>query len=317
MANGRLDVFQPPNGTQTNMHCDKWFVLGAGGMGCLWAASLSHAGIIPRLIVRANGTDQQRVALKLTSGGQTQQFAVDVVCARTINEPIGQLIVCTKAQDTLAALHSIKPYLNDNCHILLLQNGMGSQQQVTQAFARQVVWAASSTDGAYLSAPFEVCHAGQGETWIGPLAGASNDGFNELFDNFRLTVRRHPTIEQKLWEKLAINCCINGLTALFDCRNGELLDGGTRQAWLDALVVETDLVLQAVGMPALALRDRVYSVCRTTADNISSTCQDARLSRVTELPFINGFLIDKAKTLGVSVPQHHALMAQLKDRDIR
>lgn len=308
--------FSPPNGTQTRMHCDKWFVLGAGSMGCLWAASLSHKGIIPRLIVKASA-DQQRVALKLTSGGQTQQLAVNVVCAGTINEPIDRLIVCTKAQDTLVALRSIEPCLNDNCHILLLQNGMGSQQMVAQAFAGHTVWAASSTDGAYLSAPFEVCHAGQGETWIGPLGGASDTGFGELFDNFRLTVRHHPRIEQKLWEKLAINCCINGLTALFDCRNGELLDGDTRQSWLDALVVETDSVLQAVGMPVLSLRDRVYDVCRVTADNISSTCQDARLGRASELPFINGFLIDKAGALGMSVPQHHTLMARLKERGIR
>lgn len=298
------------------MHCDKWFVLGAGSMGCLWAASLGHKGIIPRLILRAS-SERQHVALKLRSDDQAQYFGVDVVCARTINGSIDRLVVCTKAQDTLAALHSIEPYLNDNCHILLLQNGMGSQQTVAQRYANHVVWAASSTDGAYLPAPFEVCHAGQGETWIGPLTGVSTNGFDELLHNFRLTVRYHPAIEEKLWEKLAINCCINGLTALFNCRNGELLDGGVKQSRLDRLVVETCSVLHAAGMPALPLHDRVYGVCQTTASNISSTCRDARQGRATELPFINGFLIDKARSLDVAVPHHHTLMTQLRSRGIR
>ena len=308
--------FSPSNGTQTSMHCDKWFVLGAGSMGCLWAASLACKGLIPRLIVKAGG-DQHRVDLRLTAAGQTQQFAVDTVCARSIDVPIDRLVVCTKARDTLAALHSIKPFLGDNCHILLLQNGMGSQEMVAKTFSNHTVWAASSTDGAYLLAPFHVCHAGQGETWIGPLTGTSTDGFEELRDNFRLTVHHHADIEQKLWEKLAVNCCINGLTALFDCRNGELLDGDVKQSWLDSLVDETDLILQGVGIPATSLRDRVYGVCQITAGNISSTCQDARLGRATELPFINGFLIDKARALNIPVPHHHTLMAQLKASGIR
>lgn len=293
------------------MHCDNWFVLGAGSMGCLWAASLASKGITPRLIVRASG-DQPRVALRLTAAGQTEQFVVESVCAQRINVPIDRLVVCTKARDTLAALHSIEPFLGDNCHILLLQNGMGSQEVVAKTFSNHTVWAASSTDGAYLMAPFHVCHAGQGETWIGPLTGTSTDGFDELLDNFRLTVHHHADIEQKLWEKLAVNCCINGLTALFDCRNGELLDGDVKQSWLDKLVDETALVLQRMGIPATSLRDRVYRVCKITAENISSTCQDARLGRATELPFINGFLIDKASALTIPVPHHRTLMAQLE-----
>ena len=285
-------------------------------MGCLWAASLAYKGIIPRLIVKASG-DQQRVDLRLTSTGQTRQFAIDVVCARTMDAPIDRLVVCTKAQDTLAALHSIEPFLNNNCRILLLQNGMGSQQQVAKIFSHHTVWAASSTDGAYLRAPFDVCHAGQGETWIGPLTGTAAHGFDEILDNFRLSVHYHADIELKLWEKLAVNCCINGLTALFDCRNGELLDDDVKKSWLDNLVAETDLVLQGAGVVTTSLRARVYGVCQSTADNISSTCQDARLGRVTELPFINGFLIAKARELNIRVPYHDTLMAQLKASGIR
>ncbi|WP_257265583.1 ketopantoate reductase family protein [Endozoicomonas sp. ONNA2] len=162
-------------------------------------------------------------------------------------------------------------------------------------------------------APFAVCHAGRGQTWIGPLSAQqqSEPGFHDLCDNFRLKVRQCHTIEQKLWEKLAINSCINGLTALFNCRNGELLDNGEKQARQDQLIIETSKVLAALGMPATALRESVYSVCEITASNLSSTWQDARRVRATELSFINGFLIQQANTLGVTVTGHHQLMDQL------
>ncbi len=113
----------------------------------------------------------------------------------TIHSPTNRLIVCTKAQDSLSALNSVKPHLADNCRILLLQNGMGSQQIIRDALPTQTIWAGSSNDGAYLSAPFEVCHAGQGQNWIGPLRGHQcEQGFNDLCDNFRLKVSQFDAI---------------------------------------------------------------------------------------------------------------------------
>nr|MDT0253782.1 2-dehydropantoate 2-reductase [Endozoicomonas sp.] len=202
------------------MKSDNWYILGAGSMGCLWAASLCHKGEAPRLILRDSNYQQLKEShapLKLTTAGQSFQYHVDVVSPETLNAPINRLIVCTKAQNALEAINSIKSHLTESGQILLLQNGMGSQQAINEAFPTQSVWAGSSTDGAYLAAPFEVCHAGQGETWIGPMTdnSVSVDRFNDLLSNFRLKVSPCDTIEQKLWEKLAINCCINGLTALF------------------------------------------------------------------------------------------------------
>lgn len=285
-------------------------------MGCLWAASLCHHGMTPRLILRENSHQrlgQKRIPLKLTTADQTLRFEADITSPDTIDGPINRLIVCTKAQDALPAITSVKQHLHENSQILLLQNGMGSQQAIREAFPARNIWAGSSTDGAYLSAPFEVCHAGQGQTWIGPLNNRTSaaSGFNDLLDNFRLRVSQYAPIEEKLWEKLAINCCINGLTALFNCRNGELLDNGEKQAWLDQLIGETATVLTALEFPANALRERVYGVCRVTAENISSTCQDARSGRTTELPFINGFLLRQANALGIALDYHHRLMDQL------
>ncbi|WP_422490109.1 ketopantoate reductase family protein [Endozoicomonas sp. ALE010] len=304
------------------MDNDPWYILGAGSIGCLWAASLFHKGESPRLILRESSYQQfnkKRISLKLSTPEQASRFAVDIVSPETIDSTINRLIVCTKAQDSLSALNSIKPHLADNCQILLLQNGMGSQQTIRDALPTQSIWAGSSTDGAYLSAPFEVHHAGQGQTWIGLLRNQqrSEQGFHELCDNFRLKVNHCDFIEQKLWEKLAINSCINGLTALFDCRNGELLDNGEKQVWLNQLIIETSEVLEALGIPATALKDSVYGVCQITASNLSSTCQDARKGRATELAYINGFLIKQANSLGVTVNSHHQLMDQLNATGIK
>ena len=292
---------------------NSWHILGAGSIGCLWAGSLCHQGESPRFILRHRRfetLERQSVALKLAFKGQTFQYPVEVVSAPTIHYSIKRLILTTKAQDALPALQSVKAHLSDNCQILLLQNGMGSQQAVCKAFPAYTIWAGSSTDGAYLSAPFHVVHAGIGQTWIGPLQQGSGqvEPFADLQQNFRLKVSPCSNIAQKLWEKLAINCCINALSAHFNCRNGALLDGGEKERWLNLMIAETEGALRALGVKVPPLTQRVYEVCQLTRNNISSTCQDVRQKRTTELAYMNGYLVGEAKRLGIVLPNHEKLL---------
>ncbi|WP_067515149.1 2-dehydropantoate 2-reductase [Endozoicomonas ascidiicola] len=297
---------------------EKWYILGAGSIGCLWAASLCRKGLPVTLILREHRlkSKQHQQALTLSAEGEIHHFQIHTTTPAHLNHPISRLIVCTKAQDALPALESLRPHLANTCNILLLQNGMGSQQAIAETFPDHTIWAGSSTDGAYLEAPFHVVHAGKGRNWIGPMTTSPPGTFDELLNNFPLAVETCEHIEEKLWQKLAINCCINGLTALFNCRNGELLDGAERQQQLEHLIEETALILQQSGMENPHLKEQVFNVCHATANNISSTCQDARLGRKTELPFINGFLINRASALNLPLPAHQSLLQQLREKNI-
>ena len=299
-----------------------WYVLGAGSIGCLWAASLCHKKQPVRLLVKNeryyNLPAPGQVELTLSHQKERTSYPVSVTCAAELKEPVSRLIVCTKAQDALDAVKAITHNLTEDCKILLLQNGMGSQQAIVQAFPELSVWAGSATDGAYLNKAFDVCHAGKGMTSIGPLSKTfCDDDFAPLLEKFRLDVQRVEDIEQTLWKKLAINCCINGLTALFNCHNGELLDQGEKQQWLDQLANEVNDVLAATSRPVKNLVESVHHICQITADNVSSTCQDARKGRSTELAYINHYLIKQADILQIPVPGHKKLMAALARQGIQ
>ena len=56
-------------------------------------------------------------------------------------------------------------------------------------------------------------------------------------------------ISAKLWRKLALNCAINPLTVLHDCRNGGLRDYPSEVA---SLCAELITLLQACGQAAAA-----------------------------------------------------------------
>ncbi|AMO55204.1 ketopantoate reductase family protein [Endozoicomonas montiporae] len=306
-----------------------WYILGAGSIGCLWAANIHKAfGVPPVMIVRNrehyfdresfDHKSSQKPLLTLTHLDKTEsQHPVRIITADEITVPVHQLIVCTKAGDTLAALQSVSPVLARQCNILLLQNGMGSQQLISEAFPEQNVWVGSVTDGAWTKKPLHVCHAGQGVTAIGRFNQQPITSWLDQFHRFSLTVKVCDNIERLLWQKLAINCAINGLTALFDCQNGQLLEAD-KKPLMDELINEFILVSKVLGHPATeSVHQKVYEVCRLTAANRSSTCMDARLQRKTELAYINGYLIKMATQQGLELPAHQQLMEKLSHKGIR
>jgi 2-dehydropantoate 2-reductase len=119
-------------------------------------------------------------------------------------------------------------------------------------------------------------------------------------------------IENRLWQKLLVNAGINGLTVLYDCPNGQLLEIPEASSRLRTLVEEGARIARHkgidVGPDPVA---RTLEVCRDTASNISSMLQDVRLGRPTEIMAINGALLAEAKKWAIPAPENALLVSQI------
>jgi 2-dehydropantoate 2-reductase len=120
-------------------------------------------------------------------------------------------------------------------------------------------------------------------------------------------------LSQALWNKLAINCCINPLTAKLNSKNGEL-DTPLHLATIETLSQEIAQVMLAEGLEAKAkvIFERVKEVIKATSDNYSSMQQDVFHQRRTEIDYISGYLIRCAKLHGLAVPTNEHLYHQIK-----
>ncbi len=97
-----------------------------------------------------------------------------------------------------------------------------------------------------------------------------------------------------MWRKLAVNCVINPLTALWNCPNGELRHHTDE---INAICEEVAAVIEREGYHTSAddLRYYVEQVIDSTAENISSMLQDVRAMRHTEIDYITGYLLKRAR----------------------
>lgn len=291
-----------------------WHILGAGALGSLWATRLARAGLPVRLILRsAQRLDEYQRAggLGLRENGNLERFDIP---AELPDAPttIRRLLVACKAYDAEAAVSRVAARLAPGAELLLLQNGLGSQQAIAERWPQARCIFVSSTEGAYRETDFQVLFAGRGQNWLGdPHGGAAPAWLSEL-DLAGIAQTWSTEILSRLWRKLALNCAINPLTVLHDCRNGELLQ---HPAQLAALSEELGRLLVASGQPAAAndLENEVLRVIEATAANYSSMHQDVRLGRRTEIAYLLGHACATAETLGLPTPKLHALHQRLRE----
>ncbi|WP_432470672.1 ketopantoate reductase family protein [Amphritea sp. HPY] len=296
-----------------------WHILGAGAIGLLWAGMLNRAGFTTTLLFRNSeklAAFQQTGKLSLTQAAHqeqdTQQYPAD---ARLVSDPgrIDNLLLTTKAFAAVDAFNTVKPFLSADARILLLHNGMGPQEALAQQNPELNIWAGSTTDGAYQSAPYQVVQAGKGETRIGALNGNMSGLFRQLspaIDN----LIHEPDIIPVLWRKLAINCAINPLTAIFNCKNGELATNPEYRKEMAEICTEVEQVARALGITLFEkpLIEQACHVATVTARNSSSMQQDVMHRRPTEIDSITGFLCQQAAIAGIDVPANQQLLMQVR-----
>ncbi len=289
-----------------------WHVLGAGSLGTLWATRLARAGVPVRLIVR----DAARLQAYQAAGGLTlvehgEATTWDIPGETTdSDEPINRLLVACKAYDAEQAVARLAPRLAPDAELILLQNGLGSQDAVAAQVPQARCIYASSTEGAFRDGDWRVVFAGHGYTWLGDAGHPVAPIWLDDVSAAGIPHEWSTDILTRLWRKLALNCAINPLTVLHDCRNGGLQDHHCEVATLCGELTE---VLERCGQPAAAedLQQEVERVIHATAANFSSMYQDVANRRRTEISYLLGYVCKVASRHQLNLPHLNQLQQRL------
>ena len=296
-----------------------WHILGAGSLGCLWAARLAAQQHEVHLLLRntqalARYTNGRGVGLSDAQRTHSNYYPIKAQLADD-PQPIEHLLLACKAYDAETAIAQVTQRLSSSSVVILLQNGLGSQHAIQSRLPNIRCIAASSTEGAYLAEPFHSVFAGSGHTWLGDLQTVLQTPPTRLLEACNaagITNSWTPDIAEKLCRKLAKNCAINPLTVIYNCLNCEL---SRYPVQINNLCDELQQLLCSAGQPAAAqdLRQQVWAVIEKTAANSSSMRQDVLSQRRTEISYISGFACAQSLALECHTPALHALHAQLQD----
>ncbi|PVZ69516.1 ketopantoate reductase family protein [Pelagibaculum spongiae] len=305
-------------------------LLGAGSLGLLIACRLQQA----RQNISLIGRDQQAVEKFSKSGVlfENSRYLFPSFTAENIKKnSIRRLIICLKTWQTLPAIKPLINALADNAQIILIQNGMGIIEQLGDLIRQQKpeisLFHALSTHGAWkenvwkesacknnTNQQFTVHQAGTGEIRIDANCQSS---WITAFTQANLNPQTDSDIKLAAWKKLLINCCINGLTAIANCQNGQLavnlhLKQITQQLIDECLTLSNKIYPELATQP---IADLIWQVINQTAANYSSTHQDHQANRLSEIDAINGYLLDIAKTVQLSLPVNQTIYRLIKSAE--
>lgn len=335
----------------------KTYILGAGSMGCLLAHELSLASpqkIMPTLLFRnKDRLDNFRAANSTISVVKSQGANIQIQKSKLLGERtppvvegsnviIENLVISTKTHQTESALEPYIPHLNPQSNILILQNGMGMASHLSDrfwptGFDRPNMFQAISTHGAYKTTPTTIHHASPGKLALAYIprsidpAGHKQE-IPELVESILSTESLNASYSDyepfllMQMEKLIINACINPLSALMDCLNGDLLHGTkivrimnrvirevTECYWAEFKELHT-LPEAASFLNVDRLLNSVLAVCKSTSQNSSSMREDVKHLNTTEIDWINGYIVDLGVKHKIPTPTTAMLRAMVKNK---
>ena len=270
----------------------RWHILGVGSIGGLFAHRLKAGGAEVRLLSRDVNESHRLVTLATKSEPANHLFDCESV---DDSAEIEHLLITTKSWGAHDAVKRIQHRLTERTVVVAMMNGMQHVDDLKPLIPETHLFLASTTAGCHRSGDTWV-PAGTGKTIIGtdteqaapPWFGCWQLGVPNLAWRADMT--------ERLIEKVAINCCINPLTAVHRVRNGELLSE-THRYQVTKVIDEVSSVLDDLGYPTLSieLRQRVHEVITDTADNRSSMLNDVMAGRRTEADAIVGWLLRQTK----------------------
>ena len=291
-----------------------WHIIGAGAIGSLWADRLHQQGKAITLVLRSSEQVdtfyQNQNSLRIESpNNETSLVQCEATLAEDITNTISHLLITTKAFDALNAINSIKNTLAIDATIVVMINGYGVQQTIQETFPDHNILFASTTDGAFNTKPFNTVHAAKGTTVIGSLIKQSDSSASPLPGADWVD-----DIDAILWRKVAINCCINPVTALHGCINGEIFSTDERAVLTNHLAKEIEQLELKIGVDRhIPLIEEVRSVAELTYQNRSSMLQDVTKGRRTEVEHINGAIVYLATKYSVDVPCNQEMLNSIQN----
>ncbi|TON95984.1 2-dehydropantoate 2-reductase [Vibrio parahaemolyticus] len=283
-------------------------ILGPGAIGSLWATKFQLAGHNVSLWGRTSDSKQ---LLQLDDSP-----AINFANQHLPSVQNADLVVVTvKAWQVETAIEPLLPYINTDTIIMLMHNGMGTAPLLEAKLPDNPLIVATTTHGAYKPNKELVMHTGQGITQVGGFnaSGAHCQFLQDVMQHALPEVVWNPNINAALWTKLAINCAINPLTALHQCKNGDLAHGDFQ----DTLKNITKELVEVMNKEDIAtqfdvLFETIMQVVRATSENYSSMRQDVFHQRPTEIDFITGYLLKAAEKHRINTPENLELYQRIK-----
>ena len=311
----------------------KTLIVGVGALGGIIAGRLSAAGARVWLATRDAESAARLRGSGLSVSGVGGALKVAVTEAAplahyTLLDAFELVVLATKAQDAVDSAGVLQQLLAPGSTLLPIQNGGVAALLAERLADGQVLGGLSNLGGTMTSlGNYEQRNAGH--LLIGELDGGPSPRAERVSTwlGSAVAVKVTTNLPGAIWSKLILNCSTTTIGAVAGMTMREYLAFAEGRALFDRTYDEALAVALAAGIePERMLVEPVppgwsgrsltstaheawlNEVLQAYGDLKASMLQDIERQRPTEIDFINGYVVQRARELGVPTPANSAIV---------
>lgn len=308
-------------------------LIGPGSIGGATAALLTRAGLDVEVVCKSTALAEKLRTSGMRLTGVCGNFTVPlrtVAAVSDLHGPKDLVILSTKATDMLEPARAVIPRMTTCASLLSFQNGICVDALADVVGRDRIVgcvigWAAT------LHEPDLIEVTTKGRFILGAIAPGAILGLEEIRTilSHVMTTRLSTNIYGDLYSKLILNSCFNALCAITGSTLKTILASAHAKSIFVAVMREAMTVADAAGIkvePFFNLldyhrflagsgpwsrlkRDLFFrAIRRISGHSKPSTLQSLERGRKTEIDFLNGYIVTRAREHGIPVPVNKQLV---------
>ena len=291
-------------------------VMGAGAVGAYYGGMLARAGHRVVLIARPQHVQAiDRNGLRLQSATFDEQVQLQASADAQALQGADVVLFCVKSGDTEDAGRQMQPFLQADTLVVCLQNGVDNADRLRTVLPRHTVSAAVVYVASEMVGLGHVKHNGRGDLVIEP--SATSAVLAKTLAAAGVPTEVSGNVRGALWSKLILNCAYNAVSAISQLPYGQMLAktaaGDSVQQLMRDVVAECLAVATADGVQVAGdVYLAVEKLASSMPSQLSSTAQDLARGKPTEIDYLNGFVVQRGRALGISTPVNRVLWALVK-----
>ncbi len=198
----------------------KVLVFGAGGIGAYFGGRLAQSGKAEvSVICRSDYTSVMDHGYRIKSIAGDFDFMPAGVyrSAEECKDEVDLIVVATKVLPGIDTPAQIRPAVRPNTAILLIQNGLGMEEEMAQAYPDNLLMGAIAYIGVFREGDGKIVHKGGGQLAIGTYPTTDSpllDWLVYTWNSTNVQTRKSEDIIRDRWSKLIWNAPYNPVSIL-------------------------------------------------------------------------------------------------------
>ena len=295
----------------------KYGVIGTGAIGGYYGAKLAHAGQELHFLFRSDYEYVKQHGLQVDSCEGS--FHLDDINAYLHTEDMPKcdvVLVCLKSVNNSKLQTLLPPLLHDDTLVVLIQNGIGVEEDVQKMFPDVQLAAGLAFICSAKTEPGTVNHQCYGSINLANYSCKDEALMQAVVDEFRQAGIETGLVEynEARWKKAVWNMPFNGMTVALHTQTDMLLKNQSTRQLIREQMMEVVSAAQHLGVKNLdvAFVDKMIDMTDNMTPYSPSMRLDYDFHRRMEIYYLYTRPLEIAREAGCPMPKLEMLEAELR-----